>query len=215
MIGRAATPAIWSDFLAYHSSQAFFDEFCDRWAADIARCHPTLEAAYGKRLHEFDIGVREAGKTADPANQDHDLVLDCQGAVNSPVTEVSSVRGPHLDSSRKLFSALLYFRHPDDDSTGGDLEFYRLKEGRAPDEWSAIDAALVERTHVVPYRANTLVMFINSPGALHGVSRRSVTAMPRRYVDFLGECYGTSAVDFTPPDRRKVGFWRQITGLWR
>jgi hypothetical protein len=215
MIGRPEIPAIWQDFLAYHSSKAFFDEFCDVWGADIAHRHPTLEENFGKPLRQFTVGVRGSGKTEDPQNVDHDLVLDCQVSVNSPVTEVSSVRGPHLDSPRKLFNALLYFRHPDDRSTGGDLEFYRLKPGCLPDQPNAIDPDLVELAHVVPYRANTLVMFINSPGALHGVSRRSATPVPRRYVDFLGECYnGKSAAFFTPADRRP-GFWRGLIDRWR
>ena len=44
---------------------------------------------------------------------------------NSPVRTPSTVRGPHLDSPFKLFAALLYFRAPEDDSSGGDLEFVR------------------------------------------------------------------------------------------
>ena len=216
MIGRPDTPAIWADFLAYHSSRAFFDGYCELWGEDIARLHPTLEENFGKPLRRFRVGVRGSGKGTDPANQDYDLVLDCQVSINSPVTEVSSVRGPHLDSPRKLFNALLYFRHPDDHSTGGDLEFYRLKPGCLPDQPRAIDPNLVELAHVVPYRANTLVMFINSPDALHGVSRRSVTPLPRRYVDFLGECHGgRSTAFFAPPDRRRPGFWRALAGRWR
>jgi hypothetical protein len=203
------------DFLAYHCSQAFFDEFCDVWGEDIARLHPTLEENFGKPLREFSVGVRGSGKAEDPANKRHDLVLDCQVSVNSPVLEESSVRGPHLDSPRKLFNALLYFRHPDDASTGGDLEFYRLKRGRPPDKWSAIDPDFVELACVVPYRANTLVMFINSPGALHGVSPRSVTPIARRYVDFLGECYGgRSAAFFTPADRGSDSFLRRMVRRW-
>lgn len=207
---------IWEDFLAYHSSRAFFDEFCDLFESDIARLHPALETNFGKPLREFSVGVRGSGKIEDAANREHDLVLDCQIAVNSPVTAMSSVRGPHLDSPRKLFNALLYFRHPDDRSTGGDLEFFRLKNDRRPTRWSDIDPDLVERTDVVPYRANTLVMFVNSPGALHGVSPRSVTPLPRRYVDFLGECYGgKEPAFFSPPDRADRGIWHRVTDRWR
>jgi hypothetical protein len=202
VLAQTEVPTIWKDFLAYHCSRAFFDEFCERWGEDIARLHPALKENFGKPLHEFSVGVRGSGKAEDPTNECYDLVLDCQVSVNSPVLEPSSVRGPHLDSPRKLFNGLLYFRHPEDASTGGDLEFYRFKCGRRPHKWSAIDPDPVELAYAVPYRANTLVMFINSPAALHGVSPRSVTPMPRRYVNFLGECYGRkSAAFFTPPDR--------------
>ena len=48
----------------------------------------------------------------------------------------------------------------------------------------------------MPYRANTLVLFSNSPAAIHGVTPRSVTQAPRRYMNFLGECYRGRADDF-------------------
>jgi hypothetical protein len=39
--------------------------------------------------------------------------------------------------------------------------------------------------------------------------------VPRRYVDFLGECYnGKSAAFFTPADGRP-GFWRGLIDRWR
>jgi hypothetical protein len=45
-----------------------------------------------------------------------DVMLDPQFAINSAVTFVSTVRGPHLDKPYKLFAAILYMQHPDDDS---------------------------------------------------------------------------------------------------
>jgi len=208
-LSRPEIPSIWKDFLSYHCSKAFFAEFCDVFEEDIARLHPGLEANFGKPLAAFDVGVRASDGADDPSNADCDLVLDAQLSINSPVFEPSSVRGPHLDSPRKLFNALLYLRHPDDESTGGDLEFYRLKKGRLPGETTAIDPDLVEIVDSVPYGANTLVMFINCPHALHGVSPRSVAPMPRRYVNFLGECHGgKSAGFFRPPDRQ--GLWRSL-----
>jgi len=47
----------------------------------------------------------------------------------------------------------------------------------------------VERVKQVPYSANTLIMWINVPHSLHGVTPRSVTDIPRRYVNFVSESY--------------------------
>ena len=40
------------------------------------------------------------------------------------------------------------------------------------------------------YAPNTLVMWLNTPDALHGVTPRAVTEAPRRYVNFVADCYG-------------------------
>ena len=49
---------------------------------------------------------------------------DCQVGINTPVTRngPTAVRGPHYDRLTELFAGLLYFRHPDDRSSGGDLQ---------------------------------------------------------------------------------------------
>lgn len=51
----------------------------------------------------------------------------------------------------------------------------------------AVRDEVAERFATVPYRANTLVTFVNTPDSIHGVSERGVTAHPRRYINFLAE----------------------------
>jgi hypothetical protein len=71
----------------------------------------------------------------------------------------------------------------------------------------------------VPYRPNTLAFFVNAPKAIHGVTPRSVTPVPRRYVNFLGECYGgrsdeffTSPIPMAPrPLRKAIRLWNRFT----
>lgn len=48
-----------------------------------------------------------------------DVVPRVTVAVNTPVLEQSSVRGAHTDNMRKAYVGLMYFRLPEDDSTGG------------------------------------------------------------------------------------------------
>ena len=48
----------------------------------------------------------------------------------------------------------------------------------------------VEAFKTVRYAPNTLVMWLNTPRALHGVTPRAVTEAPRRYVNFVADCYG-------------------------
>jgi len=45
----------------------------------------------------------------------------------------------------------------------------------------------VDLVKTVSYRANSYVCFVNSPQAVHGVSPRDLTDVPRRYINFIAE----------------------------
>lgn len=54
------------------------------------------------------------------------------------------------------------------------------------------------------------------PAAIHGVTPRSVTETPRRYMNFLGECYrGKSSEYFVAGDRPIAGFWPAMKRIWK
>ena len=216
-IDNPGIPQIWRDFVAYHTSREFYDRFCDVWGADIEALHADIEDNFGVPLRDFSVGIRRTGKEDNAENLTDDIMLDCQFSYNSPVRSLSSVRGPHLDSPYKMFAALLYFRHPDDASTGGDFQIYRLREGASFKPRPAkIHPRNVELICTVPYRANTLVLFINSPAAIHGVTPRSVTETPRRYMNFLGECFrGRSSEYFVAGGGPIPGLWPALRRIWK
>lgn len=189
-------PALWREFFAFHCSEAFFRQACELWRERIERLHPDLEDNFGRPLGDFTLGVRQPGKHDNPENRKTDVVMDCQFGTNSPVRSASSVRGPHVDNPAKLFAALLYFRHAADDSTGGDLELYRLKRRYAKGRATRIDPDSLEVFLRVPYAPNRMVMWLNSARSAHGVTPRSVTPRTRRYVNFLAECYAGRRGDY-------------------
>ena len=53
-----------------------------------------------------------------------------------------------------------------------------------------IPARYIELVKRVPYRANQVVMWMNTPDAIHAVAPRGVTPFARRYVAVSGECFG-------------------------
>jgi len=117
-----------------------------------------------EHLEQLDTSIRYA-------EPPRDVMMECQFAWCEPVSAVSSSAPRHLDRAVSLFAGLLYFRLDGDDSAGGDLQLY---DGEHP-------------VKTIPYRANTLVFFVNSPRAFHGVTPRSVTPWPRLHVNFVGE----------------------------
>jgi|APTNR8051073442_1049403.scaffolds.fasta_scaffold00732_18 hypothetical protein len=200
-------PAIWRDFFAYHSSQTFFDEYVALWRPVLDQVYPDLEERFGKPLSDLTTGVRNSRKKITSAdNQQADVMLDCQFVINTPVTTSTSVRGPHIDHIHKLFNALLYFRRPDDESTGGNLMLYRAKTDRFyQDADGHIEDRYVEAVTTVPYAANTLIMMLNTDRGIHAVSPRSVTPIPRRHVNIHAECYKLKSKGFFPLKRTFAG----------
>jgi hypothetical protein len=206
VIGQDRYSPLWQAFFAQHCSRAFYLQVIELWKEVLITTHPRISESYAKELCDFTTGIRQPGDTKNPANLAQDIQLDCQFGVNSPVRKATSVRGPHVDSHYKLFAALLYFRLPEDDSRGGELEFYRYRDERLnyrpgmpirrafvdeapPRMLYRIDPRHVERVRTFAYEPNTLVMWLNMPCAVHGVSPREPTNWQRCYVNFLGESY--------------------------
>ncbi|MFZ5652955.1 MAG: hypothetical protein ACOY42_00930 [Pseudomonadota bacterium] len=214
VVDNPAIAAPWRAFFAYHTSADFLRRVAAVWAQELDLVHPGFGAAFGRPLAELSALPRRPGKRDNATNRAAELLLDCQFGMNSPVLRSSSVRGPHLDNPAKLFAGLLYFRAPGDDSSGGDLELYRPRAGRrVRRSGSRVAPDCVEVAATVPYAPNTLVMWLNSPFAIHGVSPRSVTRTPRRYVNLLGECY-RPGVSFTDAAGVRPRWW-QPARYWR
>ena len=174
----------WKAFVRYHVSNEFFQEFARLMGPEIKGVYPGLEERIGRRLETFDAGMR-----FDAATEGGHVALDCQICINTPVTRYSSVRGIHTDGPDELYAMLLYFRRPAEDAVvGGDLDIYRWKDGAARRfvNRSAVDESDVERVDTIPYRPNTMVIFINSAEALHAVTPRQPTGVSRRLINIIG-----------------------------
>jgi hypothetical protein len=118
---------------------------------------------------------------------DETLYYEVQLGVNSPAYGLpSKVRGVHVDHPAKLFNALIYFRQKEDNYSGGDFCLYRFKDSRA--HLYYVNALEQDCTlaKVVPYKANSFVIFLNSNNSLHSVIERHNTPIERRYINISG-----------------------------
>lgn len=184
---------IWRSFFKHHTSGAFFAELVALAGPAIRDLHPRLEDRIGRKLADFKIGMRPGGR-GDPLAPGADLSMECQFYVNY-TRQPRTVRGPHVDRPSELFAALLYFRQPGDDSTGADLNVCvgdpsifpgenKVRIAHLPAE---VDEAQVHTVRTGRYKANTLVLFLNSQRSIHAVSPRSPTPLTRRHINFCAD----------------------------
>jgi len=170
---------IWREFFEYHTSVEYWRDVVRLFGDHFRREFPGLEERIGRRYEDWRVVPRGfAG--------DAELHLDCQFVMNTPVTEASSVKTAHVDLCDKIFSALFYFRDVSDATPGGDFEIYGWRRSPRFIKHRTMGRD-VEMVEVVPYAANSYACFVNSEKAVHGVSPRGITQVPRRYLNFIAE----------------------------
>jgi hypothetical protein len=172
----------WQEFVRYHVSNVFFQEFIGLMGQEIMAAYPELERRLGCPLRELRTGILDTPEAADC-----DIALDCHIGINTPSRRRGSVRRVHTDAPDELFAALIYFRAENDRAGGGDLEILQWKRNKARlfvgSEVAESDA---EPNYTVVTNPNTAVIFINSATALHAVSARSASLVSRRLVNIMG-----------------------------
>jgi hypothetical protein len=172
----------WREFVKYHVSNVFFQEFIGLMGHEIMAAYPELERRLGRPLREVRTGILDT-----PEADECEIALDCHIGINTPSRRRGSVRRVHTDAPDELFAALIYFRAENDRAGGGNLEIFQWKRNKARlfvgSEVAESDA---EPSHTVVTKPNTAVIFINSATALHAVSARSPSFVSRRLVNIMG-----------------------------
>jgi hypothetical protein len=172
----------WQEFVRYHVSNDFFQEFIGLMGQEIMAAYPELERRLGRPLRELRTGILDT-----PEADNCEIALDCHIGINTPSTRCGSVRRVHTDAPDELFAALIYFRAENDRAGGGDLEILHWKRDKdevfVGSEVAETDAA---PSYTVVTNPNTAVIFINTASALHAVSARSASLVSRRLVNIMG-----------------------------
>jgi hypothetical protein len=195
-----ALSPLWRETIETHVSQLFLRQLTGIFGASILATYPDFEQRFGA------LDALRAGLRYRDTFEHADVLLEAQPSANTPVTaEPSSVRAGHLDNPNKLFVGLFYLRHPDDDSVGGDLELYRYRAGQRPVfHGHEIADRYIEPVQTVRYEKNVLLVFLNSPAALHGVTVRELTPHTRLFLNLNAEVKeALFAIPRTPAQRAR------------
>ena len=166
----------WKEFIKYHTSYKFLEEFYNVFGDSIKKIYKVEKE---KLFNENNVGVRFEKKNF--------FNLDCQFVINTPTNGNTAVIEPHLDNPVEFYAGLLYMKDDDDDSVGGNLTTYTFKDKPSFYGKSRVREEKVNLIEEIEYKKNRLVMFLNSPYSLHGVTKRSKTKFYRKYINIIGE----------------------------
>ena len=180
--------ATWKELIEYHSSPDFFAELVEIFGESLIDLYPRRFKSQ-QQLKELAVGLRGVDSFADM-----DVMLDAQIAGNTPATSTRSVRSTHVDSMHALFAGLLYLRHEDDDSVGGDLEIRKFRPELSDAQKLGcfrraiyVDDKWTELVKTVKYDKNVLVILVNGVNSLHGVSPRQPTPHRRLFMNLVAD----------------------------
>ena len=219
---------LWKEFLAYHTSNAFYQEIVDLFDIELRKTYPEIKTILGKEWGDLTTSMRLPGAASNKQNYETDLSLETQFYVNF-TQKVRTIRGPHIDRPTELYAALLYFREENDDSIGGDLQVNSAKQPIAlyPNANSVkvdclpmeISDDKVDVVNTIKYEPNTMVLFLNTNKSIHAVSQRSPTIIPRKHINFTADIFnlpneGLFNIKHKPSKKLKKWLQRQPI-IWR
>lgn len=163
----------WRQFFEAHTSTAFLQEVVRSFGPHVMEEYPHLTKL------DLQAGVRFRDEAP--------FSLDCQFAVNTPVTKKGTVRGPHIDDTKELFGGMIYV------DGGGELEIHEWKNGRkftgrkGMKKKAECVKGSTKVVRTVKCKPGTVVLFLNTPDAIHAVAPRKRGDGFRTYINLVGE----------------------------
>ena len=117
----------------------------------------------------------------------------------------------------------IYLRKNEDNTVGGDLDLYKLKEN-APQKYASnslrVPVRYLDKLKTIKYENNSAVFFVSHPLAIHGVTPRSVGIYERRLINFSLELDSSGSLkmydsnkiidDSLAPKKKKLSIYKRI-----
>ncbi len=176
----------WKEFITYHTSSKFTDELFEIFLDDIRKIYNVKKE---QLPNNQNTGIRFSNR--------YFFNTDCQFVINTPTSGDTKVIEPHLDNPKEFYACLLYMKDEKDSSSGGNLTTHKFIGAPSFYGKSRVREEKVTLVEEIEYKANRLVVFLNSPYSIHGVTKRSKTKFYRKYMNIIGE-FNNELFDFRP-----------------
>ena len=176
------------DFLNYHNSEEYFEEFISIFKDQLNKFYPNLINTTRKLIKKKNFFKL----TKNNPKKKNFVRFGSSYSYNTPVKSSNSIVGPHLDHYDKINFGLYYLRLDVDKSEGGDLVIYKWKNGYSnfqkkniifTEKWNNMFFH-AEPLKTLKYKKNTFILALNSIDSLHGVTPREKTDHIRQFCYF-------------------------------
>ena len=204
---------LFHEFLEFHRSPEFFYQCTNIFKIDLEQMYPGL-ISNSKKLIENNKIIK---LNSDSNKRKDYMTFTSNYGYNTPVSDPSSVIGPHIDHYDKIFYGLYYMREPMDNSVGGDLILYNWKDNYSnfkkkniifTEKWSNM-LSHSDEVKKIKYKKNVFLLSLNSINAIHGVSIREKTDHIRQF------CYISAGFNkdlkFATPNLIEKVFFKNIS----
>ena len=186
VLKTAGIKNIWKDFFELHTSSSFFLRILDLFGE-------FFDEEKFKIPNKFlsPTSLRKSSKPFYSRVFQKPFVTDCQFVKNLPLSENETFRAPHLDNPIEIYAGLLYFKDIKDNSSGGDLSLFSLKEEKKINTLKkgdrSINPSLIKLERTYNYDSNSLVLLPNLENSFHGVTPRKKALEDRKSINSIAE----------------------------
>ncbi len=203
---------IWKDLVKEHVQPAVCRKMLQPFKEQIAEQYPELIRRFGS-IDEWTIGQRYVD-----APEKFTLLADIQFTYHIPVPgELFQERGPHLKISNKIAICIFMLRIPEDKDVGGDIEIYSTVDGQKVTygrDSEITNPKAIKLHSVVPYQANTALIFVNSPYAITTFAKRANNHIPQMYFNIVLELQEPIFSRFDKFESKKPGFVQKLQRIF-
>lgn len=173
----------WRHFIEEHLHPSVLQEWMRLMGADLLQAYPDFVQRFG------DPDLMRVGRRSAPDAADCDVVLDAALVAHTPVISgCKAERGPHLKEPNKPFLGFLFLRPEEDVAEGAEIELYAPVgvdlQCTARNQFDPSTLRVVKR---IPYRSNTLLLMLNTPGSITTHAARASSQVPMQYFHLLAE----------------------------
>lgn len=186
----------------------------------IANCWKSQKQEVLDFLKKFDFAINLDQLIFDGNNVE--ARGDFRAATPASISGTTQL-GPHLDKNFEILAGLIYLRKNEDNTVGGDLDLYKLKEN-APYKYASnrlrVPVRYLDKLKTIKYTNNSAVFFISHPLAIHGVTPRSVGTFERRLINFSLELDSAGSLKMfdtnkiidpsLSPKKKKLSIYKRI-----
>jgi len=169
---------IWKDFFAYHTSREYFDAVCN------------LFEPWAKKMSILPQKITLDDRTGINNKKNSHAYTECQFVRHRVMPGGKTTRTAHLDNGMEIYAGLLYFKHPQDTSTGGGFNIHDGPKSPWHDEKNNNEVdnpGAVVRT--CEYKTNAFAMFWNTRNSVHSVEPRKNAQHQRWSINIIGRYY--------------------------